>query len=934
MKKIALIDAYGFVFRAYHSLPALNRADSTPVGAVFGFTNMLIKLLAQLNVSHVAVIFDSGSKTFRNEIFPEYKANRPPCPIDLIPQFSIVREASLALNLVSIEKIGFEADDIIATLAKKSAKDGFEVLIVSSDKDLMQLVDDNIAIYDAMKNRIVKAKEVNEKFFVDPKYVLDVLSLIGDSSDNIPGVKGIGPKNASQLILQFGSLENIYDHLDEVKNEKKRQLLIDNKENAFLSKKLVRLDDNVELNITIDDLKLKPINPNILIDFLDKQGFRSLILKIKKEFNVENYQVVSDLNSEINNNKINNSASNSATEIKYQEILSISDLDRLHKDSIENGIIVIDYFLFDDEINLITFSTSQNNENSHEIFYLNIVNKNFDNENTSLDLFDFKEKNSCENVKNNFDISVIFKILEDQSIRKIFYSSKNFFKFLYRYNSHNITKVDIDKITFDDVSLINYLINTSTSNGLRELIDSKLDTNLEELGYGQIFSDLSKNKFPEQFKINQNKINFFVFINQKIYQLFQILSTQLFNLKINNIYLQYQIPLIKILAKIENNGIKINLEKIQNLSQEFSLKINQLTKEIHQLANQEFNIASSQQLADILFNKLGLLSKIKSKKTQNPSTAINVLEDLALDGVEIIDKIIEFRKFSKLKNTYTDGLPKVINKFSGRIHSHFSNISTITGRLSSSNPNLQNLPIKSMEGKKIRQCFIAQKNFRLLSADYSQIELRIIAHIAKIIPLIDAFKLNKDIHSITASEVFKIPLEEITSEIRSKAKAINFGIIYGISHYGLAKQLKISNNEASQYIKSYFTTYPGIEEYMKKTTLFAKENGYVETIIGRKIFINNINNTNFNIASEAKRQAINAPIQGSSADIIFKAMIDIDREFVKNQLTSKMILQIHDELVFEINDQERDLAIKIIKDKMENSIKLDADLKIDISDII
>ena len=392
--------------------------------------------------------------------------------------------------------------------------------------------------------------------------------------------------------------------------------------------------------------------------------------------------------------------------------------------------------------------------------------------------------------------------------------------------------------------------------------------------------------------------------------------------------------MIKILAKIENNGIKINLEKIQNLSQEFSLKINQLTKEIYQLANQEFNIASSQQLADILFNKLGLLSKIKSKKTQNPSTAINVLEDLALDGVEIVEKIIEFRKFSKLKNTYTDGLPKVINKFSGRIHSHFSNISTITGRLSSSNPNLQNLPIKSMEGKKIRQCFIAQKNFRLLSADYSQIELRIIAHIAKIIPLIDAFKLNKDIHSITASEVFNIPLEEITSEIRSKAKAINFGIIYGISHYGLAKQLKISNNEASQYIKSYFATYPGIEEYMKKTTLFAKENGYVETIIGRKIFINNINNTNFTIASEAKRQAINAPIQGSSADIIFKAMIDIDREFVKNKLTSKMILQIHDELVFEINDHERDLAIKIIKDKMENSIKLDADLKIDISDII
>jgi DNA polymerase-1 len=933
MKKIALIDAYGFVFRAYHSLPPLKRVDGTPVGAVYGFTNMLIKLLAGLNVSHVAVVFDSGSKTFRNDIYPLYKANRPPCPEDLKPQFAIVRQASQALNLVSIEKQGFEADDIIATLAKKSAQDGFEVLIVSSDKDLMQLIDDNISMYDAMKNKIIKAHEVREKFFVDPKQVLDVLSLMGDSSDNVPGVKGIGPKTASQLILQFENLENIFNHLDEIKQLTKRQLLIDNHDNALLSKKLITLDENVELSITLDDLQLKAINPHNLISFLEEQGFRSLISKIKKEFKIEEYQLAIDPKGieELNNNtkKTNN------YDVKYSEITNISELDKLYHNAIKNGVITINYFLFADEIDLITLSTDEINQNASEVFYIKIANKNYyDDSNKALDLFNFNEQKSDNQQENLFDISIIFKILEDSSIRKIFFVAKDFFKFLYRYNTKNDRKINIQNIIFDDVSLINYLLNSSTHNNLRELIDCNLDTNLEELNYGEIFNDLAKNKLPEIFQDSQSKINFFCFINHKIFQLYKIFSTQLFSLKLNNVYLQYQLPLIKVLAQMEFFGIKIDREKLQNLSEEFSIKISLLTKQIFSLANQEFNIASSQQLADILFNKLGLTSKKKSKKTGAPSTAFKVLEELALDGIEIVDKIIEYRKFFKLKNTYTDGLPKEINKNTLRIHTHFSNIATLTGRLSSSNPNLQNLPIKSAEGKKIRQCFIAEKNFKLLSVDYSQIELRIIAHIAKINPLIEAFKCDKDIHAITASQIFNIELDKVDDQMRSKAKAINFGIVYGISAYGLAKQLKISNIEADNYIKSYFVTYPGIEEYMKKTTQFALDNGYVETIIGRKIFISDIQNKNKMIFNEAKRQAINAPIQGSSADIIFKAMIDIDREFIKHQLTSKMILQIHDELVFEINDQERDLAIKIIKDKMENSIKLDAELKIDISDII
>jgi DNA polymerase-1 len=930
MKKIALIDAYGFVFRAYHSLPPLKRADSTPVGAVYGFTNMLIKLLAGLNVSHVAVVFDSGSKTFRNDIYPLYKANRPPCPEDLIPQFAIVRQATQALNLIAIEKKGFEADDIIATLARKSAEDGYEVLIVSSDKDMMQLVDDNISMYDAMKNKIIKADEVKGKFFVDPKQVLDVLSLMGDSSDNVPGVKGIGPKNASQLIIEFGSLENIFNNLDKIKQIKKRQMLIDNHSNALLSKKLITLDDNVELNLTLDQLQLKAIDPNNLIKFLEEQNFFSLIAKIKKEFNLGQDQLISNSKADSNFKK-----NDSEIKIKYSEIINIDCINKLHQSAMKSGEILIDYFLFNDELNLITFSTNEINSDFNEVFYLNIKKEIENNiSKNAPDLFNFEDETVIKKNINEFEISVIFKILEDSSIRKIFFSSKDFFKFLHRYNAKNEHKINIQNIIFDDVSLINYLLNSATHNNLRELIDSSLDTNLEELNYGEIFNDLNKNKFPEKFNDWQFKINFFCYINHKIFQLYKIFSAKLFSLKLNNIYLQYQLPLIKVLAQIEFYGIKIDSEKLQNLSQEFTAKILLLTKQIYILANEEFNIASSQQLAEILFNKMGLVSKKKSKKTGAFSTAFKVLEELANDGIEIVDKIIDFRKFSKLKNTYTDGLPKEINKITGRIHSHFSNIATLTGRLSSRNPNLQNLPIKSEEGKKIRQCFIAEKKFKLLSADYSQIELRIIAHIAKIYPLIEAFKYNKDIHAITASQIFKIDIDKVDETMRSKAKAINFGIIYGISAFGLAKQLKIPNIEADNYIKSYFATYPGIEEYMRKTTQFAQENGYVETIIGRKIFISDIHNKNKMIFNEAKRQAINAPIQGSCADIIIKAMIDISQKFAKHQLKSRMLLQIHDELVFEIHDDEREITIKIIKEQMENSFKLDVALKVDIADII
>ncbi len=942
-KKIALIDGYGFVFRAYHSLPPLTRNDGTPVGAVFGFTNMLIKLLASLDVSHVAVVFDSGSKTFRNDIFPAYKANRPPCPEDLIPQFSIVREAAESLNLAILEKIGFEADDIIATLAKKYSADGDVVLIVSSDKDLMQLIDDRVSMYDAMKNKMITAKEVEEKFFVAPNKVLDVLSLMGDASDNVAGVRGIGPKTAAELINQFGTLENIFANLDQIKQEKRRQLLKDGEESAKLAKILISLREDVELGITIDDLELKHIEPQKLISFLEIQGFRSLVLRVQKEFGTGNETVNSTQinkdnsyqNHSINNTKI--TQSKPYKEIKKIKITSPETISALIKKAALNGVITIDYQKKNDEnsLNLITISTCKINENPEEIFYFEVKNsakisEKKINENQVFDLFSFHEQPAeitvNESSEGDFELNALKEILQNNSIKKIFFNSKEFLKIL-NYESQNII--------YEDVSLINHLINSSIKNNFFEIIETNLDENLEELGFTKIFAELEKarqgkNFDTEIFADENKKIDFFAFRNFALWQIYKSFSPRIFDLKLNFAYQSFELPLLEVLARMENAGIKIDVNKLQNLSQEFATKINSLTKEIYEISGEEFNIASTQQLSKILFEKLDLTSSKKSKKTGALSTKSSVLEELEFEGNEIARKVLEFRKFSKLKNTYTDALPKEINSKTGRIHSSFSTTSTVTGRFNSSNPNLQNIPIKSLEGQKIREAFIAKENHFLISADYSQIELRVIAHVAKIDNLIQAFKDGKDIHRITASQVLGIKEEEVDDVMRSKAKAINFGIIYGISAFGLAKQLKISRQEAGIYIKSYLAAYPGIEAYMKDYIALARQFGYVKTISGRKCFIHEINNKNPIIRAEAERLSINAPIQGSAADIIKKAMIRLDKKFTEQGLNSKIILQIHDELIIEAPESEVELATKILKSEMENAVILDVPLRVDV----
>ncbi len=931
MKKIALIDGYGFVFRAYHSIPPLTRNDGTPVGAVFGFTTMLLKLLASLNVSHIAVVFDSGSKTFRNDIYPDYKANRPPCPEDLIPQFSIVRESAEALNIAILEKIGFEADDIIATIAKKSAKEGFEVVIVSSDKDLMQLIDDNISMFDAMKNKMVSFNEVKEKFSVEPSKVLEVLSLIGDTSDNVPGVRGIGPKTASELINQFENLENLYENLDKIKQEKRRAMLEENRANAFLSKKLIRLDENVNLGIEIEALKVQNIDPTKLINFLENQGFRSLIYKVKKEFNIA---------EEIKNNDLFASKNNHAQELKnsnqnnnfLQKKINIDNkiiIEEIHQKSLKNGAVIIDFSIKNNQFNFITLTPASTNEINDETYFHHFENSQIQSQ-ENVDLLNFSEtKNSSTNLQ--ISITDFNKILFDNSIRKIFFNGKNFLRFYKNFLRENNLNILHPTIIFDDVNLINYLINSSIHNSLRELIDINLNLNFEELGFGEKIDKIEDENLENIFENDQQKIDFFCLKNLAILQLYQIFAQKITELKLYNSYLSIELPLIEVLAQIEFNGVKIDVKKLALLSTEFAQKINHLTQEIYQLSGCEFNIASSKQLSEVLFDKLGIESNKKSKKTKALSTNAKVLEDLALDGYEIAGKIIEFRKFSKLKNTYCDALPKQISKITNRIHTTLSNTATLTGRLSSITPNLQNIPIKTLDGKKIRECFIASENCVLISADYSQIELRILAHLAKIPNLIEAFKENKDIHRITASQIFGIDENLIDDATRSKAKAINFGIIYGISAFGLARQLKISNKEAGDYIKSYFEKYAGIKEFMNQTIDFAKKNGYVSTISSRKCFIKEINNKNPIIRQEAERQAINAPIQGSSADIIKKAMIRVHQQFLKQQLKSKLILQIHDELLIESPLDEVEIVKNILFQEMSNAFKLEVDLKVDFS---
>ena len=913
--KIILVDGYGFVFRAYHALPPLTRDDGTPVGAVHGYINMIIRLLASLDFSHISVIFDSGSKTFRNDIYKDYKANRPSCPEDLIPQFPLIREATEALHLNVMEKVGYEADDLIATISKNMADKGFEVVIVSSDKDLMQLVGGNITMFDAMKNKSIGIEQVKEKFCVPPNKVLDVLSLIGDSSDNVPGVRNIGPKTAAELINKYGNLENLLNNIDDIKQNKRREYLENGVENAKLSKKLISLCDNVPIDIDVKDFETKNIDPIKLLKFLKEQGFRSLVSRVKKEF-----QIIEEEQNESNSNNKNLDSFDKTNKVNIQNINQIQEI---KIQAIESGLLIIDFEYEGNNKNIINSITLSTKNKQHTIYHIAI--KNMINDNRKQDLFSTQQTTSDETgiLLGGDVIKELKSTLEDNSVIKIGYKIKNIFKYLINFN------VSLSPI--EDISVMAYIVNSASGkSNIRNLINYNLIEDIEDNGFGIIFDEIEKGSTSDIFRSNEEKINFYCFKNYAIFNLYFLLKDQIFKEKLNFVYHCFEKPLIPILSNMEKNGILIDRIKLKTLSEKFSTKIQELSQEIYSLSgNEEFNIASPKQLSEILFDKLKLEAGKKSK-TGSYSTNSDILEDLYAKGHKIAGKILEFRHISKLKNTYCNALQKEININTSRVHTNFSNISTSTGRLSSYEPNLQNIPIRTTEGKEIRSAFIATKNHKLIFADYSQIELRVLAHMANITSLKEAFKNNKDIHNATACEIFMVKESEVDSNLRRRAKAINFGIIYGISAFGLARQLKIDKKEASNYMNTYFETYPGIKNYMDKYQNLGRKNGFVSTITGRKCFLNGINSKNPVVKGLAERLAINAPIQGSAADIIKKAMIDLSDILQEKKLNSKLILQIHDELILESPDEEVEEVSQILKTIMENAFLLDVPIKVDL----
>ena len=898
--KLAIIDGYAFVFRAFYSMPNLTRKDNTPVGAVYGFINMLMKIVADKSVTHIVVTFDSGSKSFRNDIYPKYKANRPPCPEGLIPQFPLVREAAEALNLTIIEKVGFEADDIIATLTNKIDKKNCDIFIYSSDKDLMQLVDDDIKMFDPIKNKIIGEAEVIEKFKVKPKQVLDILSLMGDSSDNIPGVKGIGPKGAADLIAEFGNLENLLQNVDNLSKKRAKELLKEGKDSAILSKKLASLCFDVPLDFGLEDFLLSQTPMEKLTKFLQEQNFQSLLHKVKREYDVNCSEDMQEITQSATKNDFNN--------IIKKEISTIEDIIKIIQQVLVDGYVCLDYFT-ENQRQILTISVSNSAGQIREINY-------FQQENQQFNLCNFETAQHLISI--NDILEKLGEILYHKGIFKIGHNIKEFLKLL-----PNI------KIYFDDIAILAYVLNSAADNKKLENIAQNYFDGFDE-DFSSNSEKLNKKKLIDEIFKDQKQIKeFFLYRNFIINRLFFILKNELSTSSLNFTYLQIDRKLPKILAEMEKVGIKADKSKLKKLSVEFNIEIKKLAKEIHDLAGEEFNIASTKQLSEILYDKLEIQPGKKKGKSGNFSTNSEVLEEFANNGFIIADKILKWRHFSKLFSTYSEALQKEI-AIDGAIHSNFSNISTITGRLSSSEPNLQNIPIKTEHGVKIRNCFVARDGHSFISADYSQIELRVLAHMAKIDSLRKAFINKKDIHTITAAQIFNLQEDEVTSEKRRQAKAINFGIIYGISAFGLAKQINISRADAKDYIAQYMKKYSGIEEFIKKCQQLAQENNFAETIVGRRCFIKNINSSNGMLKSFAQRLAVNAPIQGSAADIIKFAMIKLYDFLQNSSLKSRMILQIHDELIFEVPDAEINEMKSIIKNNMENALMLDVPLEIDL----
>ena len=883
-----LIDGSGYIFRAYYALPPLSRkSDGLPTGAVSGFCSMLFKLLEDSRAddsinkpTHFAVIFDSARKNFRNEIYSDYKANRAEAPDDLAPQFEYIRKSVKAFNLPSIELLNYEADDLIATYAKQITNAGAKVTVISSDKDLMQLVSDKIRLYDPMKSKVIEKKEVLEKFGVKPSQVIDVQSLAGDSSDNVPGVPGIGIKTAAELINKYNNLDTLLKKASEIPQNKRRETLLENKDKAILSRQLVTLKDDVPVKDDPNSFILKDVNKENLFNFLREMEFNRLLSQAISFYGEDN--------TIASNNKINETKISKIDTKLYKSILNEKDLDKLIKTLNEKSIIAVDTetsSLNPLEANLIGISFCYS---PNEAFYIPLAHKNI------------------KSLKKETVIKKIKPILEDPSIKKVGQNIKYDFIILKNHG------VEVEPM--EDTMLLSYTLDAGNN---RHNIDTLSEIHLahktitykEVVGTGKKQLNFSDINLEEATRYAAEDADVTL-------RLYNLLLERVDNEKLNKIYDVFEKPMIKLLSKLEINGIKVDDIYLKKLSKKFEERLKKIEKEIYKISGKEFNIGSPKQLGEIIYNDLKI-AKLKKTKKGSLATSAKILEDLALTGHKFPNLILDWRQISKLKNTYTDALQDHINKKTKRVHTSFLLAATNTGRLASSDPNLQNIPIKTADGKEIRKAFIAEKNNILISADYNQIEMRILADMADVKELKKAFKNNQDIHSLTASQVFGVPINKVNDDFRRKAKAINFGIIYGITQYGLAKQISVSHQEALDFINAYFKKFPEIKEYMNSTVKACRKQGYVTNIFGRRIHLRGINDKNFSIRSFQERAAINAPIQGSAADIIRLAMIKIDKVLEEHKkYRAKMLLQIHDELIFECLKKDEFQIKKVIKEAM------------------
>jgi DNA polymerase-1 len=917
--RLCLVDGSGFIFRAYHALPPLTRADGTPVGAVQGFVNMLVRLIESHAGDRIAIIFDTSRKSFRNDFFPDYKAHRPDPPEDLVPQFAIVREATRAFDLPAVELAGYEADDLIATYAAMALAKGETAIIVSSDKDLMQLVRPGVEMLDPLKQKRIGEAEVVEKFGVKPDRVVDVQALAGDSTDNVPGVPGIGVKTAAELINTYGDLETLLARAAEIKQPKRRESLLANKELALVSRRLVQLKADVKVEVPIESFDIKKPDPAKLRAFLVDQGFRSTIHRLEQMGWLAEGPIPAAKTAPV---PVEAAPSGPA---RYELVDDLKALDAWIARATERGRVCVDTETTSlDPRNAELVGVSLAIDEGHACYIpVGHVEPGKPGE---LDFGGAKLKPG--QLKRKDVLDRLRPLLADPAVLKIGHNLK--------YDVAVFATHGIDAVApVDDTMLMSFVLDAGLNgHGMDELAEKHLGhstikyddvtgTGKARISFAEVALDKARDYSAEDAEVTL--------------RLWGRLKPRLIDESLLAFYERVERPLIPAIVAMERNGIAVDPERLRRLSNDFALRLDELEKAIHKEAGHPFNVGSPAQLGKVLFDELSLRlpdGKAPSKtKTGAYATGADVLDDLAALGHKLPQLVLDWRQLAKLKSTYTDALTEAIDAKTGRVHTSFAMTGAATGRLSSNDPNLQNIPVRTEEGRKIREAFVAAPGTMLLSFDYSQIELRLLAHVAGIDTLKDAFRKNLDIHAATASEMFGVPLDKMDKETRRRAKAINFGIIYGISAFGLARQLSIPQGEARAYIEAYFKRYPGIRAYMDATKKQAHKQGYVVTPFGRRIWLGEIGSKNPAMRAFAERAAINAPLQGGAADIIKRAMARLPAALAQAKLSAKLILQVHDELLFEVPPKEKDATIALVREVMETAplpaVTLDVPLVVD-----